>query len=135
MQSGLQTPFSALITQTFAHKLFGDEDPMGKTVVLESKWFDDTYTITGILKDIPSNSIWELAPDLITATFPPKNTKEMDDIQNRYYVARTYILLKPEISVAALKEKLPDFAERFLGADRAQRIQYKLMPLTKLHFQ
>ena len=134
-QTGLQAPFSVFITQTLAHKLFGYEDPMGKTVLLESKWFDNTYTITGILKDIPETGVVELAPELITTTFPSKNAEWMDRIQNNWNAnfAFAYILLKPNASVATLKEKLPDFAKRHLGEDSAQNVRYKLKPLTQLH--
>ncbi len=139
VQTGLQTPFSAFITQTLAYKLFGNEDPMGQEILMQSKLFDHIYTITGILKDMTKTTTYELASELITATFsPPENTpfpQFLEEIQNDWsvYYALTYILLKPTASVATLKEKLPDFAKRYLGEESAQEVQYKMMPLTQLH--
>jgi len=50
--SALQQPHSLVLTQTTAKKLFGEADPMGKTVK-----FDSTlYTITGVMQDIPKLS-------------------------------------------------------------------------------
>ena len=39
---------------------------MSKTVTINSKWLkDSTYTITGILQDIPQTSIIELQPNFV----------------------------------------------------------------------
>ncbi|MBT3603081.1 MAG: FtsX-like permease family protein [Candidatus Latescibacteria bacterium] len=139
VQTGLQTPFSAFITQTLAYKLFGNEDPIGQEILIQSKLFDHIYTITGILKDMPKTTTDELAPELITATFSPQESTPypqfVEDIQNDWnvYYAFTYILLKPTASVATLKEKMPDFEKRYLGDETAQKVQYKMMPLTQLH--
>lgn len=48
--TALEKPFSLVLTQTSAKKLFGDEEALGKTVILNK---DRSYTVTGILKDIP----------------------------------------------------------------------------------
>ena len=54
-QTALWSPHSAVLTESAAHKFFGSDNPMGKTIYQIG---DDTtaYTVTGILKDIPSNS-------------------------------------------------------------------------------
>src|SRR6478735_7349938 len=51
----LQKPNSLLLTEESAAKLFGKEDPMGKTVL---RYGGDTlsFTVTGILKNVPDNS-------------------------------------------------------------------------------
>src|SRR3970040_805158 len=50
----LTQPYSVLVTESTAKKYFGDEDPIGKTLLI-----NDTreYVVTGLLKDIPDNSI------------------------------------------------------------------------------
>ena len=52
-KTGLNDPHTAFLSQTLAHKLFGDEDPIGKTVNIHYKWFKGDFTITGILKNQP----------------------------------------------------------------------------------
>jgi putative ABC transport system permease protein len=69
-ENGLSTPFSAFVTQSFARRLFGDDSSIGRSVSVRSKFFDERYTITGILEDIPATSIPELSPDLVTTTQP-----------------------------------------------------------------
>ncbi|MFT5365146.1 MAG: putative ABC transport system permease protein [Candidatus Latescibacterota bacterium] len=137
-QTGLQTPYSIFITETLAHKLFGNESPMNKTITLESKWFDNTYTITGILKDIPATSSRELASALITTTFPSKDPKYMNEIQTNWdglFISFTYILIKPNASIDALTKKLPDFISRHTDKEFTQNLSYKLMPLKQLYLQ
>jgi putative ABC transport system permease protein len=46
-------PISIVLSEKLAHKLFGDSDPLGKTVKLEDNY---DFTVTAVLKDIPQNS-------------------------------------------------------------------------------
>jgi len=52
----LDDPLSIVITTSLAKTLFGDEDPMGKIVKVDDS---SLLTVTGILKDIPSNSSFQ----------------------------------------------------------------------------
>jgi putative ABC transport system permease protein len=49
----LGDPYSIVLTESLARSLFGDEDPINKTVRFDNK---DDLKVTGILKDLPSNS-------------------------------------------------------------------------------
>ena len=52
-QTILQDPSHMLITKSYAEKVFGDVDPLGKTIVIDQSV---NFQVAGILKDIPSNS-------------------------------------------------------------------------------
>ncbi len=43
---------SVVLTQTTAKKLFGNDDPMGETIV----FFKNYFTVTGVVEDFPENS-------------------------------------------------------------------------------
>ena len=49
----LQNPESAVISESLAHKYFGDEDPIGKVVQLDA---GSTVQITGVMRDLPTNT-------------------------------------------------------------------------------
>ena len=51
--TALKNPFSIVLTETSARKLFGAEEAIGKTVTAYS---DQEYTVTGIVKDPPKFS-------------------------------------------------------------------------------
>jgi len=52
-ETALNEPYSLVMTEEFAKKLFGDESPLGKTLQYNS---DFPVQVTGILKNIPSNT-------------------------------------------------------------------------------
>src|SRR5258707_5274733 len=47
--TALKNPFSIVLTEKSAKKLFGDVEGLGKIIILNS---EKEYTITGILKDV-----------------------------------------------------------------------------------
>ncbi|HEX4850372.1 MAG TPA: ABC transporter permease [Puia sp.] len=51
--TALKNPYSIVLTQQTSKALFGNEDPINKTVRFDNK---NNLKVTGILKDIPSNS-------------------------------------------------------------------------------
>lgn len=46
-------PNTIIISEKLARKYFGEEDPMGRSVLIER---DKSYKITGVTKDIPANA-------------------------------------------------------------------------------
>jgi len=51
----LKDPTTILITENYALKIFGNQDPIGKIIAIETG-NSNTYQIGGVLKNIPSNS-------------------------------------------------------------------------------
>jgi putative ABC transport system permease protein len=51
--TALAEPHTVLLTQKLATKYFGNENPVGKTIMVEQSM---EYKITGVLKDVPDNS-------------------------------------------------------------------------------
>jgi ABC-type antimicrobial peptide transport system permease subunit len=52
---GLSIGMSDVITSITAKKLYGDENPSGKELIIG----DFSFTVDGILKDLPENSIFK----------------------------------------------------------------------------
>ena len=53
--TALRGPYSIVLTQQMAKKLFGDADPMGQVVKIDS---NAQFTVTGVLKPLPSNTMF-----------------------------------------------------------------------------
>ncbi|MEP6467782.1 MAG: ABC transporter permease [Parafilimonas sp.] len=98
--TSLNNPNSIVLTQQLAIKLFGKEDAVGKTVRVDSS---DYFTVTGVLKDIPSNSRFSFGYVLPWAYSAQQHT---DDSNWTYNHVLTYILLKPGASQAAFDNKI-----------------------------
>lgn len=52
-KSALQDPYSIVLTESLAKALFGNADPINKTVRFDNR---DNLKVTGILRDLPANS-------------------------------------------------------------------------------
>ena len=110
-QTVLQNPHSVVLTETTARKYFGSIDnAMGKTIIMDK---DLPLKVTGIAKDIPSNSHIEF--DLVV---PLENYKDMSTmtvwINNGLY---TYVKLAPHVKEAQVEKQFPAFVEKYLGGD------------------
>jgi len=98
--TSLNNPNSIVLTQQLAIKLFGKEDAVGQTVRVDSS---DYFTVTGVLKDLPSNSRFNF-DYILPWTYATK--KGIDDSNWNNNNVLTYILLKPGSSQAAFDKKI-----------------------------
>lgn len=53
-ENPLDEPATAIITQSFAHKAWGNQNPLGKQL----KVMGETYTITAVFADLPKNTVF-----------------------------------------------------------------------------
>lgn len=70
----LRNPNSAIISQAYAKKLFGNQDPMGQFLTLEN---EDVVQVTGVLQDsdAPGYMTWDVV--FSYSTFYPKSDSEI----------------------------------------------------------
>jgi ABC-type antimicrobial peptide transport system permease subunit len=108
----LSEPKSALITRHFAQKLFGNQDPIGKTIKHSN---GEILTITGIVGQLSTKST--LAFDIIISY-------HVSRIWNRG--ADTYVLLYPGVDYRTINKQYDDVVD--------QQLSYQLFPLSKVYF-
>ena len=120
---------SIVLTQTTARKFFGEEDPLGKTLM---HYDDDTTTmvVTGILADVPENS--QLQFDALV----PFSTIAEPDWMTQWggNWLNTYLELAPGTAVSALEKKFPAYLKKYLtDRDRWKNYELFLLPLIDVH--
>jgi len=122
-QTALQKPNSIVLTESAARTLFGNADPIGRTV---SHFGDDTllFTVTGILKDVPAHSQFQFDALLSFKTVR---------INNWGYEVNTYLELAPNTDMAALEKKFPAYLKRHPIGDKQVRYGLFLLPLRDVH--
>ena len=98
--SSLDNPNSIILTQQLAIKLFGREDAVGKTIRVDSA---DYFTVTAVLKDLPSNSRFNFEYVLPWAYAVKKGMNDSSWGNNNIL---TYILLRPGASQAEFDRKI-----------------------------
>ncbi|HTF20917.1 MAG TPA: ABC transporter permease [Chryseolinea sp.] len=98
--TALNDKHSIVITQKMATKYFGNEDPIGKTLLLDTK---DAFSVSAVMKDIPVNSFIQFDYLLPFAFFWDENKGWLDQWGNNNI--RTFIMLQAGADVEAFSAK------------------------------
>lgn len=106
----LSEPFSIVLSETGAKKYFGNDDPIGQTILITGEE-GRPARVTGIMKNIPENS--QIKGDVVLSmtTITKRFANGVDD-QWGNYGPYAYLLLKPGSDANALEKKLPAFLEK-----------------------
>ena len=123
----LTQPNSIVLTRTFSERYFGKISPVGKVLERED---GNSYTVTGLLEDIPENSNYRFSA-LISRNSLPEDFGSWGNFH-----IYTYILLREGADYKALEAKLPEMYKNYM-AEIFERmginIVYELLPITRIH--
>ncbi len=130
--SCLSAPGTVAISERMAEKLFKNQDPIGKIITVDNR---DNYAITGVYRDIPSNS--HIKSDLLFsfATVLGRNQGLRTSWTNDFL--HTYLLLRPGTDYKELEKKAfprmtnENYAE--LLAPNSERDVHYLQPIKSIH--
>ena len=133
-QKALVQPYSIVLTESAAKKYFGNERALGAVMKLS-----DTInlTVTGIIKDIPSNAHFTFDAMLSRTTLNDLSNYEPEDqwFYNGFY---TYFLVAKNTDVSFLESRVTPFIREQMTEDlKATGLSYdlKLQPLTDIHLR
>jgi putative ABC transport system permease protein len=105
--TALSDMHSLVVTEKLAKKLFGSEDPMGKLVKIDNK---ETFRVTALAKDPPGNTRFQFEY-LIPWSY--LHHIHEDDSSWGNNSTRTYVLLKPNASLASVQQKMKVLKGRY----------------------
>ncbi len=128
--TALAEPFSVVITEKMADKYFGDEDAIGRVLTFQNS---DDYKITGILKDIPSNSHLDMHFLLSFSTLSRARNPSLESWTSRSD-DYTYILIREGYSATDLEQKFPGLLKKYAGENVMEKYTMRLQSLTDVHF-
>ncbi len=132
-QVALHNMQDLILTQSYAHKYFGEQDPVGKTLTIRVGDAFQEYTVAGVVADPPAN-VSQQYNMLISF----ENSKYFTSERAReswYNVSvETYVLLQDKTSGPEVEAKLPSMVEQVLG-EKFKPGEYivGLQPLTDIH--
>ncbi len=150
--TALQAPFSVIISEKMATKLFGNENPLGKVFSFEERGLDQyginvgmqkgvsygNFTITGVIKDPPYKSHIPLDIFMSYATYQSLGQQGIIKVdegnwQNIYF-NYTYVLLKNGFSEDDFKNSLNSLAHAQYAQldEHHNKIHFGVQPLTKI---
>ncbi len=121
----LKAPNSVVITQTLAKKYFGEENPVGKTLLINSR--QDPYQVTGVSEDCPSNSQIRYSMVASISSWGPLQEERYSDANYT-----TYLLMNQAGSLKTLQAKIDSFMKKETG-DSDFQVSFELEPFTRIH--
>ena len=133
----LDRPNTLVISETFALKYFGNQNPLGKTIKFKSLEYSDepekVLEVTGVFKDIPHNSHIHFDSAISISTFD--QLEGFEQYGWHWPPIYTYVLLSDNHSRTSIQSRLTEFKNRHLPANEREVRSFHLQPLTDIHFK
>ena len=123
----LKKPFTVVLSEKIAEKYFGNTDPLGKYIKLDT---EDNYEITGIIEDAPDNS--HIKYDFL-ASFSSQEILFQRNIHWNNNNYQTYVQLADHISFNEVENKITEITQKLKGHNNNE--QFILQPLTDIHLK
>lgn len=137
-QNPLGAPYSVVITDELANKLFGQTDVVGKTIHFVNEF---PFKVSAVVKKYPDNSHIQfdlLAPYQNIADVEPAGLREtVKGILENNWIAshsHTYVLLRKGQSAATVNARFSEFLNKFAPEQHRSQQTFRLQPLRELHF-
>lgn len=124
-QRALKDPYSLVLARSEARRLFGSEDPMGRTIVLDNTF---SFTVTGVVEDPDDFHIEWRAMGSFKCLPAFKGRPDFLDEHNDNFP--TYLLLRPRTNIAAFQKKLA----AAINAIRERPALFRLRPFRDIYF-
>src|SRR5258708_2676930 len=128
----LNEPNTAVLTETMAEKYFGTKEVIGKTILVNSQL---TFTITGVLTDLPANTDFKSSIYLSYASLKDYDSWLGSD--NSWGGINSslncYVRLKPGVSTGVVEKALAGYVKKYRPTSKNVH-HYLLQPLSDIHF-
>ncbi|KPK83509.1 MAG: hypothetical protein AMS27_12640 [Bacteroides sp. SM23_62_1] len=124
-ENALTEPYSMIMTESMSKKYFGEDDPVGKSVVVNNEYI---FTVTGVMEDVPHNSHvrWE-------CLVPFEFMLEIWNYPKGFWGSntfRTYIEIREGISEEEVERKIIDLIQKNYEGSTTELY---LQPLLETH--
>jgi putative ABC transport system permease protein len=138
-QTALREPNSVVITETMARKYFNTTRAAGRNLLINNR---HNYTVTGVIKDIPSQSHFNF--DFFVSMSTLEESRRNNWISNNF---NTYIVLKEGADPKKLEAQFDALVDKYVGPAVMQFMsinieefkksdnyeKHQLTPLTSIH--
>ena len=135
-KNALREQISALITEHIAKKYFGTENPIGKIIRYTFSTTTIDCKITGILRDLPNNT--DRKQEIYISYINLKDRDPRLGRDDNWVSVRSsmqcFVLLNPGVTKSDVEKVFPLFKAKYLSPADAKVTQFKLQPLSDIHF-
>lgn len=133
-ETALKEPFSIVLTESEAKRIFSAEDPIGKSINYDNQ---NDFTVTAVVKDLPLNSSIHFNA-LFSFNSLDKVTGE--NVSWGHWSSQTYLLFPEEHEYKAVEEKIRQFLHEMyatqwgMNQQRIEGVAFSLRPMKDLYF-
>ena len=134
LSSALNEPMTMVITQSKARQFFGNENPIGQTMIINENE-ERPYKITGVMADMPAHT--HLQFNYILSMEGVKASKVPNWGFNNYV---SYVKLAEGVSPEKVEEKFPPFIKKYEREEIVNQLdqgdnyfRYVLQPVADVH--
>jgi len=139
-KSVLNEPNTMVLSESTAKKIFGNEDPIGKMLKINTG--TEPYRVTGVMADFPEETHFNA--EILASFMTNQRANDPEWLNNSF---STYLLLAPNTTGEMVEAKLPGMIEKYIGPrvqqlfgislsdflNQGNRYNFHLQPLTKIH--
>jgi len=127
-KTALKDVYSVVITKEIAQKYFGNEDPVGKTLIVDNSL---NFMVRGVIRNHPSNTDFD--PDIMISFSTIKEIYGSGYTTNWLsQVLQSYILVPENHSVEVLEDNIETCFSKYRAKENDLRI-LKLERLSRMH--
>jgi len=123
----LTGPGEAVLTQSLAARLFGEQNPVGEVLTIQTPRDQAEHRIVGVAADPPANSHFQFDM-LLSLSDEQRRQREAGTVEWGRYDYYLYLLLHQEADDADFTDKFSAFANEW-----GKSFKLALQPLTDIH--
>ena len=126
----LAEPNAIVLSKSFAKKLFGNQNPLRRTISVFEDGKETQLTVTGIMEDVPETAHYRNSflisyeTEKILTDFGP-TAHELNWNMNNYY---TYLKLAPNTNIDVLRQKIIDS-----DIEKSETERHNIEPIEDIH--
>ncbi|GAB3895773.1 ABC transporter permease [Spirosoma agri] len=132
-KSTLSAPNSVVLTEKYAHKYFGNANPIGRILRFDNQL---NLTVTGVLKDHPANTNLNYEAYISYSTIAGMTgaRESLQDWTNVNSEAMCYVVVPPDVPLGRLAGVFPAIQKTHYSSDNQKVYSFALQPLRDIHF-
>ncbi len=127
--ASLSEPFTVVLSQQFATKFFGNENPVGKSL----EFYNRSFKVTGVVSDVPPNTDFPFQMYISYSSIERMSPNFSND-WGGFGGLECFVVLKNPSQKAIVEQKIKEIHAQHVSKEIAESRVFKLQPLTDIHY-
>jgi putative ABC transport system permease protein len=139
--TALAAPNQVVLTESAARKYFGDENPIGQVLRIDTNYSDEDYRVTGVLRNMPGSSHFH--SDILASFSSLDHATDQRVALDQWWLSEpyTYVRLAPGVDPRTVEAKFPALVEKHFGPllgipkEKLPKVGFRLQPIDDIHLR